>query len=87
MYHIQNAMNNFVAPGDRGAQDLLRIRVDQNLHEAEIQPMQQGFGSSQHMDPLSEVLALLKPHSLISGGFLVPGDMAIYFPKHQGIKC
>jgi AraC-like DNA-binding protein len=39
------------------------------------------------MDPLSEVLALLKPQSLVSGGFMVPGDMAIYFPKHQGIKC
>jgi AraC-like DNA-binding protein len=39
------------------------------------------------MDPLSEVLALLKPQSLSSGGFMVPGDMAIYFPKHQGIKC
>jgi len=49
--------------------------------------MQPGFGSSQHMDPLSEVLALLKPQSLVSGGFMVPGDMAIYFPKHQGIKC
>src|SRR5580704_8482472 len=42
---------------------------------------------SQRMDPLSEVLALLKPHSLSSGGFIVPGDMAISFPKHQGIKC
>ena len=39
------------------------------------------------MDPLSEVLALLKPQSLSSGGFMVPGDLAIYFPKHQGIKC
>jgi AraC-like DNA-binding protein len=39
------------------------------------------------MDPLSEVLALLKPQSLVSGGFMVPGEMAIYFPKHQGIKC
>jgi len=39
------------------------------------------------MDPLSEVLALLKPQSLSSGGFVVPGDMAVYFPKHQGIKC
>ena len=39
------------------------------------------------MDPLSEVLALLKPQSLASGGFMVPDDMAIYFPKHQGIKC
>jgi len=49
--------------------------------------VQPGFGSSQRMDPLSEVLALLKPQSLSSGGFVVPGDMAIYFPKHQGIKC
>jgi len=39
------------------------------------------------MDPLSEVLALLKPQSLASGGFVVPGDIAIYFPKHQGVKC
>jgi AraC-like DNA-binding protein len=39
------------------------------------------------MDPLSEVLALLKPQSLISGGFIVPDDMAIYFPKHEGVKC
>jgi len=39
------------------------------------------------MDPLSDVLALLKPQSLASGGFMVPGDMAVYFPKHQGVKC
>jgi AraC-like DNA-binding protein len=53
----------------------------------ETQSLQPSFGSSQGMDPLSEVLALLKPQSLSSGGFMVPGDMAIYFPKHQGIKC
>ena len=45
------------------------------------------LGLAQRMDPLSQVLALLKPQSLASGGFMVPGDMAIYFPKHQGIKC
>jgi len=39
------------------------------------------------MDPLSDVLSLLKPRSFISGGFEVDGDMAIQFPKHQGIKC
>ena len=39
------------------------------------------------MDPLSDVLSLLKPRSYISGGFEVGGDMAIKFPKHQGIKC
>jgi len=48
---------------------------------------QSGLGPSQRMDPLSEVLALLKPQSLSSGGFMVPGDMAISFPKHQGVKC
>ncbi len=39
------------------------------------------------MDPLSDVLSLLKPQSYISGGFGVDGDVAIQFPKHQGIKC
>jgi AraC-like DNA-binding protein len=54
---------------------------------SETPSLQPGAGSSQRMDPLSEVLALLKPQSLASGGLMVPGDMAIYFPKHQGIKC
>lgn len=40
------------------------------------------------MDPLSDVLSLLKPQSYISGGFGVDGDMAIQFPGYQGsIKC
>src|SRR5258708_36601280 len=39
------------------------------------------------MDPLSDVLSLLKPRSYVSGGFGVDGDMAVQFPKHQGIKC
>jgi AraC-like DNA-binding protein len=39
------------------------------------------------MDPLSDVLSLLKPRSYISGGFNVSRDLAIKFPKHQGIKC
>ncbi len=46
-----------------------------------------GPGSSQRMDPLSEVLSLMKPQVSASGGFAVPGDMAIHFPKHRGIKC
>ena len=49
--------------------------------------LQLGLGSSQRMDPLSEVLALMKPQPYVAGGFAVPGDMAIHFPKHQGIKC
>lgn len=39
------------------------------------------------MDPLSQVLALLKPQSLSCGGFVMPGDLAIWFPRHRGIKC
>jgi AraC-like DNA-binding protein len=42
---------------------------------------------SQHMDPLSEVLVLMKPQVYVSGGFAVLGDMAIRFPKHKGVKC
>jgi len=39
------------------------------------------------MDPLSDVLSLLKPKSYAAGGFGVDGDMAIQWPKHPGIKC
>ena len=37
------------------------------------------------MDPLSDVLSLLKPRSYVSGGFDLGADLAIQFPKHQGI--
>ena len=39
------------------------------------------------LDPLSDVLSLLKPRSILSGGFAVDGDLAIKWPKHEGIKC
>jgi AraC-like DNA-binding protein len=39
------------------------------------------------MDPLSDVLALLKPQSYSAGGYEVDGDTSIRWPKHQGIKC
>jgi AraC-like DNA-binding protein len=39
------------------------------------------------MDPLSEVLSLLKLRSFVSGGLDVSGELAVRFPKHQGIKC
>ena len=39
------------------------------------------------MDPLSDVLSLLKPRSYTSGGFEVGGGVAIQFPRPQGIKC
>lgn len=39
------------------------------------------------MDPLSDVLSLLKPRSYASGGFDVGGDLSIQFPQHEGVKC
>ena len=39
------------------------------------------------MDPLSDVLSLLKPRSYSSGGFDVGGELSIQFPQHEGIKC
>ncbi|AIY40530.1 transcriptional regulator [Collimonas arenae] len=39
------------------------------------------------MDPLSDVLSLLKPRSYMSGGFDIGGDWSIQFPRHEGIKC
>ena len=33
------------------------------------------------MDPLSDVLSLLKPRSYMSGGFDVGGDWSIQFPQ------
>src|SRR5271165_5890416 len=39
------------------------------------------------MDPLSDVLSLLKPRSYASGGFNVGGELSIQFPQHEGIKC
>lgn len=41
-------------------------------------------GSAQHMDPLSEVLDLMKPQVYVAGGPAMQGDMAIQFPKHKG---
>jgi len=39
------------------------------------------------MDPLSDILTLLKPRSYMYGGFDVGGDWSIGFPEHEGIKC
>ncbi|MFK4448904.1 AraC-like DNA-binding protein [Caballeronia udeis] len=39
------------------------------------------------MDPLSELLSLLKPRSLVSGGVAMNRNRAIQWPKHDGIKC
>src|ERR1700733_8096845 len=39
------------------------------------------------MDPLSDVLALLRPRTFSSGGFDAGGEWAIEFPQYEGIKC
>ncbi len=39
------------------------------------------------MDPLSDVLSLLKPRNYSCGGFDVGGKLSIQFPQHDGIKC
>jgi AraC-like DNA-binding protein len=39
------------------------------------------------MDPLSDVLSLLKPRTQMCGGFDLGGDWCIQFRPHEGIKC
>lgn len=39
------------------------------------------------MDPLSDVLSLLKPRSYMSSGFDAGGPWSLQFPRHEGIKC
>ena len=39
------------------------------------------------MDPLSDVLSLLKPRSYLSAGFDAGGDFAIQFPPNDFFKC
>src|SRR4051794_14259164 len=39
------------------------------------------------MDPLSDVLSLLKPRSYMAGGFDVGGEWSVLFGQHDGIKC
>ena len=39
------------------------------------------------MDPLSDVLSLLKVRSYAAGGFDVGGELAVHFGLHDGIKC
>lgn len=38
------------------------------------------------MDPLSDVLSLLRLRSYVSGGFDAGGEFAVQFDRHDGIK-
>jgi hypothetical protein len=39
------------------------------------------------MDPLSDVLSLLKPRAYMAGGFDMGGEWSIRFGEHKGVKC
>lgn len=39
------------------------------------------------MDPLSQLLSLLKPESYVSGGVVLKPDFAAQWPSHDGVKC
>lgn len=39
------------------------------------------------MDPLSDVLSLLKPRSYAAGGFDVGANLPVQFGRHDGVKC
>jgi AraC-like DNA-binding protein len=39
------------------------------------------------MDPLSDILSLLKTQSYSAGALDAAGDWSVYFPLHDGIKC
>ena len=39
------------------------------------------------MDPLSDVLSLLKPRTYVTGGLSAGGPWSIHLPAYEGIKC
>lgn len=39
------------------------------------------------MDPLSDVLSLLRPRTYVTGALTAGGEWSLHFPAHEGIKC
>lgn len=42
---------------------------------------------SQPMDPLSDVVSLLRPHDCVAAGLDAGGDWSVQFDRHAGLKC
>ena len=64
-----------------------RLRRYDPAVESVLSSQSSGTVPIQPMDPLSDVLSLLKPRSYMAGGMDVGGDLSIQFPMHDGIKC
>jgi AraC-like DNA-binding protein len=82
--------------GGADVRSILKVRMigsivltpeSEETQESKPLRLELGSGAMQRMDPLSEILALIKPDVYVSGGFAVREDTAICFPSHQGIKC
>lgn len=39
------------------------------------------------MDPLSDVVSLLRPRTYVTGGITAGGQWSVRFPAHEGMKC
>jgi len=82
-----------VAPGGRSILIVQMIGSIVSPHktsrpeERQAAPEPAAFASKRSMDPLSDVLALMKPQPYVAGGYPIPADVAIQYPKHPGIKC
>jgi len=65
------------------------VSSPRELNSEKLQPAPDSpaLAMDRRMDPLSEVLALLKPQPYIAGGYAIPADVAIQYPTHLGIKC
>lgn len=50
-------------------------------------PISAASENDRRTDPLSNIIALMKPQLYVAGGYAIPTDVAIQYPKHPGIKC
>jgi AraC-like DNA-binding protein len=81
--------SSFARPGD---QDRIRGRViimtnDGGSTIYAVESVVSSHSSGWPVDPLSDVLSLLKPRTYMCGGLDLGGDWCIQFGQHEGIKC